>query len=421
MRRGLGLLVLAMASPLLAAVQQPLQGDANTLPPETPSVAAPLSLDEYRTALGTIGAALERGEWEAARSWAEGLSGARIEAEGGPFEADPTLLEGVLAARDAAGATSARLRIARVLATLGGGSDDEVLKDAALLERLAREEAARRPTPGGSLDPSFDAPAPNVPEQLRAWLARATDAVAELLQRLWRWILRFGPRKAREGGAGTTATAVAIMVGVIAVLLAVLAIRSLRRPETGAAPAGLEESAPGRDEDPLSRQAGEWQKYAGELAAAGRWREAIRAWYHAVLVTLFRAGQLHHQKGRTNWEYVSQVGPEAPLAPRVHRSHARLRPRVVRPQHERGAGPPRVRGTGTRGSTRAGRGGSAVKRLVLLLAVAAFATSGLVWLANEPGSEVPRDPGSSFDSSPSGTSLAFGTCSAARRARPSAG
>jgi hypothetical protein len=42
-----------------------------------------------------------------------------------------------------------------------------------------------------------------------------------------------------------------------------------------------------------------------------------------------------------------------------------------------------------------------------LVAVAAFAVAGLAWLANEPGSEKPREPGSTFDTSPGGTSLAF--------------
>jgi hypothetical protein len=65
-----------------------------------------------------------------------------------------------------------------------------------------------------------------------------------------------------------------------------------------------------RDDDPLSRGANEWERYAAQLAAAGRLREAIRAWYHAVLVTLYGANILHYRKGRTNWEYVAAVGPE---------------------------------------------------------------------------------------------------------------
>jgi hypothetical protein len=311
---GLGIVVLAAASPLFGAVQAPSPPAARLRPPEGSPVAAPLSLDEYREALGAMATAIERGDLDAARTLAQRLSGAGIEAESGRFEADPTVLESVLEAPDAAAAARARLRIARVLPTLAAGGD-EIRKDAALLARLAREEAARRPTPGGSLDRALDAPAPSVPEQLRALLQRASDAAAELLDRLWRWLLRFGPPRARDRKEGTTATAVAVMVGIITMMLAVFAIRSLRRRDADAAPAALDGPSPRRDEDPLSREAGEWQKYAGELAAAGRWREAIRAWYHAVLVTLFQAGQLHHQKGRTNWEYVSQVGPQARWRP----------------------------------------------------------------------------------------------------------
>jgi hypothetical protein len=65
-----------------------------------------------------------------------------------------------------------------------------------------------------------------------------------------------------------------------------------------------------RDDDPLSRGATEWERYAAQLAASGRIREAIRAWYHAVLVTLYGAGILHFRKGRTNWEYVAALSPD---------------------------------------------------------------------------------------------------------------
>ncbi|HSB60806.1 MAG TPA: DUF4129 domain-containing protein, partial [Vicinamibacteria bacterium] len=67
-----------------------------------------------------------------------------------------------------------------------------------------------------------------------------------------------------------------------------------------------------RDEDPLSREAGDWEKHARELGAAGRWREAVRAWYHAVLAGVFRAGLVHHQRGRTNWEYAARLAPDLP-------------------------------------------------------------------------------------------------------------
>ena len=48
-----------------------------------------------------------------------------------------------------------------------------------------------------------------------------------------------------------------------------------------------------------------------------------------------------------------------------------------------------------------------MKRLVPLLGVVAFAAAGLVWLVHGPGGSEPSRAGSTFDTSPSGTSLAF--------------
>jgi hypothetical protein len=98
---------------------------------------------------------------------------------------------------------------------------------------------------------------------------------------------------------------------VIVVLIGALAYAALRRSRR-AREMPLQSEAPAmsaHDADPLSRGANEWERYAAQLAAAGRTREAIRAWYHAVLVTLYSASILHFRKGRTNWEYVSMLAP----------------------------------------------------------------------------------------------------------------
>jgi hypothetical protein len=129
-------------------------------------------------------------------------------------------------------------------------------------------------------------------------------------------LFRLAPREQRKGDPGGTARMVAVLVGVIIVVLAVAFFMTLRR--RGEPPLSAEPghgALPSRDEDPLSREAAEWERYAEDLAKRGRRREAIRAWYHAVLVTLFRTGRLNYQKGRTNWEYVSAVGPESAWRP----------------------------------------------------------------------------------------------------------
>jgi len=104
---------------------------------------------------------------------------------------------------------------------------------------------------------------------------------------------------------------------VIVIVIALLAFEVIRRSKRsdGSTVATSEPVGSKRDEDPLSRGATEWERYAAQLAAAGRYREAIRAWYHAVLVTCYSAGVLHFRKGRTNWEHAARLGPDAPYRP----------------------------------------------------------------------------------------------------------
>jgi hypothetical protein len=108
---------------------------------------------------------------------------------------------------------------------------------------------------------------------------------------------------------------VTVIVVLIVIVLGILAFEVVRRSRAAAPETELVTSdaiSSRRDEDPLSRGANEWERYAAQLAAAGRTREAIRAWFHAVLVTLYAAGILHFKKGRTNWEYIAGLSPELP-------------------------------------------------------------------------------------------------------------
>jgi hypothetical protein len=269
-----------------------------------------LTLDEYRGALESLAAGLERGDWEGAQALAGGLRGAKVEGDGAVFEVDPSLLAAVDGADDAARATRARLRVLQVLATLGDAGFAGPEPDAGRLARLAREEAARRPREGGTIDASLEVRPLTLPERLRLWLDRAASWLVEWIRKIVEWLVRAGPRRER-GKSGATAGIVTAVVAAIALVLAVAAVRSMKRRDLVETRGEAGEAAPERDFDPLSREAAEWERYAGELAASGRRREAIRAWYHAVLVALFRAGRLHHQKGRTNWEYVAQAQPEA--------------------------------------------------------------------------------------------------------------
>ena len=274
-----------------------------------PSVHEELTIGAYLAALVELERSLEAEEWDESARVAEALRGLRVSDGRSRFEADPSVLAAASAAHDRAGSLRAQARLRALRESLDereGSPPGEV--DAQRLARLAREEAARRPQAGGEVDASLELVRPSVSEQMREWLLTAARWLGDGIERLFEWLGRVLSRGKVQGG---TKGSVAVLVAVIAVLLAIATAFSLRRRDPVDA-AGEAETVPSaRDQDPLSRESNEWERYAAELAGSGRRREAIRAWYHAVLVALFRAGQIHHQKGRTNWEYVAQVGPQA--------------------------------------------------------------------------------------------------------------
>ena len=153
----------------------------------------------------------------------------------------------------------------------------------------------------------------DVPFVRRVWeaLAAAVEWIAERLAALVDWLLDFLPRNdAKDKGAGGGIGGIVTFIAALIVLLLIaLALQVLRRGRGAEVIAAADVPLESRDADPLSRGTTEWERYAAQLAAAERWREAIRAWYHAVLVTLYSGGILHFRKGKTNWEYIASLAP----------------------------------------------------------------------------------------------------------------
>jgi hypothetical protein len=271
---------------------------------------APLTVVEYTAALDAVRASLESDRLDEARAAADALRRRTVAWGGETLATDSSVLGAALAARDAAQARRAAVRVRRLVAALGAapGPGQPTEAQAALLGRLVPGDDIQR---GGDVGGLAVRPL-SFPERVEAALLAAADAIASVLRRIRDWLGALRPRRLEEetpvpGRTALVAVAVAL---VLALVLVVLFLRTRRR---GAAPAPGVESAPEvssrRDEDPLSRESSGWEEHAARLAAARRWREAIRAWYHAVLVALFQAGLLHHQKGRTNWEYVARLDP----------------------------------------------------------------------------------------------------------------
>ena len=270
--------------------------------------AATLAIDEYVASLQRLRSLIAANQLDVAKSEAEVLVGSEITSPRGNFRADDSLLAAIAEARGADPALLARLEL--TIAELRGSATGSAAPDPKLLQQVAAEQDVPELARGGELIPPK---APEVPliERVLQSIGESLRWIGKKIVQFIDWLRGFLPRSVTEG-QGTTAGMRWIVIGVVALIvigIIFLAVEVTRRARRGDAQT-LASSAPlrsSRDDDPLSRGATEWERYAAQLAAAGRFREAIRAWYHAVLVTAYAAGALHFRKGRTNWEYIASL------------------------------------------------------------------------------------------------------------------
>jgi Domain of unknown function (DUF4129) len=270
-----------------------------------------LTLASYVEDLEALRTRLEEGDLEGARSSAEGLRGAEVSFGDEVLSVDSTVVDAARAAKSIGDARRVAARLRRLVAALRASEPGSPVAEphVADLEALEPEDDLRK---GGRVAATLQVRAPSIPEQIGKGILAVYDWIASGVRRVIEWLKKLKPKEKRDqAGLGGTSTAAIAVVAGAALVLALLAWRTLR---AGSAAVVEVESdrvvTSAKDEDPLSRETSEWEARARELFAAGHWREAIRAWYHAVLVSLFENGLLHHQKGRTNWEYVGQLSPE---------------------------------------------------------------------------------------------------------------
>jgi Domain of unknown function (DUF4129) len=160
-----------------------------------------------------------------------------------------------------------------------------------------------------------DLPAPTrdpdrVREAVREVLARPEFRPPErsLLQRAWDWLLEQAGRLLAELGASGVGGIVGLAVLVLALLgIGLLAARFSRgvtpSPEVRAAVPG----AP-------RRPAADWRAEAEAHERAGRWRQAVRCRYRALVAELAARGLVDEVPGRTAGEYRREVGRSLPDA-----------------------------------------------------------------------------------------------------------
>jgi len=276
--------------------------------------AATLSPGTYRERLAAIDGSLRAGDWVSARDAARRLAADRIAFGKESLQPDLSVLQPLADAETADDARTVSPRLARLVAALaaqGGGApqDHQDERPAPKLLEEARAREALTALPQGKITPDDQVNVLDVLDEVLDPVRRWFDDLWERLKSWWRQL--FPEAKPNEGlldrllNLPITVVLLVVALAVVGGWLAVRVLRQRRRrgkaaPEQAAPP-------PAADDDPLSREVNEWERYAGELAAAGRRREAVRAWYHAVLVSLFRSGVLHYRKGRTNWEYVAAL------------------------------------------------------------------------------------------------------------------
>jgi hypothetical protein len=114
----------------------------------------------------------------------------------------------------------------------------------------------------------------------------------------------------RLGGGGTVA-GVVVAIGLAALVAAIIwlvvrhwaGLPSRRRHEPVTITAGWR-----------ARPAAEWRAEAAAHEAAGRWREALRARYRALVADLAGRGLVEEIPGRTSGEYRHQVDITVPAA-----------------------------------------------------------------------------------------------------------
>jgi Domain of unknown function (DUF4129) len=280
--------------------------------------AATLTLAEYQDALTRMRGLIAAGQIDAARAGAKSLTGSDVDSPNGRFQTDSTLLAEINAAK------TRDLRVeSRIDATLSAlrdvASTKPIAADRSLMQRLQNEQRIRELPRGGDIHgPQVQAPLLN---RIADAIRKAAAWIIEKIEKLIDWLMRFWPDSATKKKPASTGMrwTVGTLVAMILLVLGVLAFEVVRRSRK-ATKLVVAESIPlrsSRDDDPLSRGANEWERYAAQLAAAGRLREAIRAWYNAVLVTLYGANVLQFRKGRTNWEYVAALSPEIAWRPKI--------------------------------------------------------------------------------------------------------
>ncbi len=136
-----------------------------------------------------------------------------------------------------------------------------------------------------------------------------------LLQAAWHWLATELDKLLNKlfgvGGGGSSWGAVFVVAVVSAVVVALVVVTVVRRGRGGT---GRRAPVVVLRGDGPSRSPAEWRAEAAAHEAAGRWRDALRCRYRALVAELVGRGLVQEIPGRTSGEYRRDVNAVVPAA-----------------------------------------------------------------------------------------------------------
>lgn len=272
---------------------------------------------EYRAEMTAILAELDAGHLTEAQRHVAKIKNARVTSGESATTADMSILTPIEKSPALAEAQKQSPRIRTLLQALSSDrtASTSSRPDFEKLEVLRRDEAQVLPPKDGRVDDGGLVESGYLGAIL-TYVGKALRWVSAKIYDLYKWFDNLFPRS-KSGPSQDMGTIIKYAVIAFAAVLVGFLLRayfrSRRFKPVASEFAPISAPASSRDADPLSRDASQWEDYAAKLNATGRHREAIRAWYHAILASLFRSGALTFRKGRTNWEYFFAFSPDIPF------------------------------------------------------------------------------------------------------------
>lgn len=266
-----------------------------------------LEISEYKSSLMKIVSEIEKGNLGKAKSLSRHLGNRDVRDNGFLVETDTYLLEAISESQNIRAAKKHLPKIEvliKQLDNIKSAEQSDFVPDKMLLDNLRKAEdldviskdefpaevkkknQEKKPVP-----PKEDFIDQNPAEE------EADRQVSDLEEK-------------EEPKFSTTKIVTIIAVSVIVAVLVILTVFTLRRGylyDDLKKIKSQKRSVSHKEDDPLSRNISEWEKLALKYMRQGNSRSAIRAWYNAVLVSLYDYSILTFRKGSTNFEYVTSI------------------------------------------------------------------------------------------------------------------